>query len=172
MTYEHVYKWPFYSVYKPSRKGCTSALERPPGSRSIATAANSLSSLKPMWPFSFWPKSKNRSSAFWEKWIQNILIQFLRNMLQMELRQIHHWIWNYFLIILDILQLKICLIVQVSQNVLKYANEPNLHIWAAFGPHWVEWRKAIGGSGHRPWPWRSLQGTRGFFSWNNQKTVT
>ena len=119
--------------FRPRRKSRdTSALERPPGSRSMSTAANSLSSLNPMWPFSFWPKSNNSSSAFWEKWILNILSQFVRNMLRMELRKIHHWIGNFFLIILDILQLKFCSFVLVLQNVLKYANEPNLHIWAAF----------------------------------------
>ena len=101
---------------------CTSALERPPGSRSMSTAPNSLSSLNPMWPFSFWPKSNDRSSAFWEKWIQNILIQFVRNMLTMELRTIHHWIENFFLIILDILQLKFCSSVLDLQKLPKYAN--------------------------------------------------
>ena len=100
----------------------TSALERPPGLRSMSIAPNSLSSLNPMWPFSFWPKSNNCSSAFWEKWIQNILSQFVRNMLKMELRKIHHWIRKSSPIILDILQLKLCSSILVLQKLPKYAN--------------------------------------------------
>ena len=101
---------------------CTSALERQPGSRSMSTAANSLSSLNPMWPFSFWPKSNNSSSAFWEKLILNILRQFVRTLLQMELRRMHHWIGNFFLIILAPIQVKFCFFNQVLQKKPNYAN--------------------------------------------------
>ena len=45
----------------------TNALGKPPGSKSMSTATTSLSLLDPMWYFSFWAKSNNRSSAFGKK---------------------------------------------------------------------------------------------------------